>query len=51
MIYEPATDTLEKDIRSLFDNTGQLDVDEVAHLLLQLLDRIQRLEATHNQRN
>jgi phage tail tape-measure protein len=37
-------DTTEKDIRSLFANTGELDRDEVALLLLQLVERIQNLE-------
>ena len=39
-------DTTEKDIRSLFANTGELDRDEVALLLLQLVERIQNLENT-----
>jgi hypothetical protein len=37
-------DTTEKDIRDLFSNTGELDRDEVALLLLQLVERIQNLE-------
>lgn len=37
-------DSLEKDIRSLFCNNGPLDRDEVTMLLLQLLDRIKKLE-------
>lgn len=37
-------DTTEKDIRNLFANSGELDRDEVAMLLLQLVERIQNLE-------
>jgi hypothetical protein len=37
-------DTTERDIRSLFANTGELDRDEIALLLLQLVERIQNLE-------
>lgn len=37
-------DSLEKDIRNLFCNTGALDRDEVVGLLLEMLSRIQRLE-------
>lgn len=40
-------DSLEKSIRHLFSNTGELDRDEVAYLLLELLSRIQDLEAAH----
>jgi hypothetical protein len=42
------TDNLEKDIRQLFSNAGLnagLNRDEVALLLLDLLYRIQELEA------
>lgn len=45
------TDSLEKDIRHLFTNTGELDRDEVACLLLALLSRIQTLEAKFNKEN
>lgn len=41
-------DSLEKDIRNLFNNSGPLDRDEVTMLLLQLLDRIQKLEDAHS---
>ena len=37
-------DTTEKDIRNLFANQGELDRDEIAMLLLQLVERIQNLE-------
>jgi hypothetical protein len=37
-------DLLERDIRNLYCNCGELDREEVAHLLLQLLARIQKLE-------
>jgi len=40
-------DDLEKDIRHLLSNSGELDRDEVAMLLLQLLKRVQKLEAAH----
>ena len=40
----PKRDVLEQDIRHLFSNSGQLDRDEVAMLLLGLLKRIQQLE-------
>jgi len=39
------TDHLENAIRQLFRDTGPLDRDEVAVLLLDLLDRIQNIEA------
>ena len=39
-------DITEKDIRNLFADSGELDRDEVAMLLLQLLERIQNLEQT-----
>lgn len=45
------TDSLEKDIRHLFTNTGELDRDEVACLLLALLSRIQTLEAKSTKGN
>lgn len=38
------TDQLEREIRHLYSNSGPLDRDEVTNLLLQLLDRIQKLE-------
>jgi hypothetical protein len=44
-------DSLEKDIRHLFTNTGTLDRDEVACLLLELLSRIQTLEAKLKEKN
>jgi hypothetical protein len=37
-------DTTEKDIRNLFCSSGPLDRDEVAMLMLQLVERIQNLE-------
>ena len=37
-------DTTEKDIRDLFVSSKPLDRDEVAMLLLQLVERIQNLE-------
>lgn len=37
-------DTTEKEIRNLFANKGELDRDEIALLLLQLVERIQNLE-------
>jgi len=37
-------DATENNIRDLFSNTGELDRDEVALLLLQLVERIQNLE-------
>lgn len=40
-------DELERDIRHLFSNNGELDRDEVTMLLLGLLKRIQKLEAAH----
>jgi len=40
-------DSLEKDIRQLFCDTGPLDRDTVVVLLLGLLDRIQKIEAAH----
>jgi hypothetical protein len=43
-------DTTEKDIRNLFANTGELDRDEVACLLLQLVERIQNLEGLQPKR-
>ena len=50
-------DTTEKDIRDLFVSSKPLDRDEVAMLLLQLVERIQNLERapkrkplTHEQR-
>lgn len=41
-------DELERDIRHLFSNNGELDRDEVAMLLLGLLERIQKLEDAHS---
>jgi hypothetical protein len=40
-------DSLEKDIRNLFCDSGPLDREEVTYLLLQMLYRIQKLEAAH----
>jgi len=37
-------DSLEKDIRRMFCDTGPLDRDEITILLLDLLKRIQQLE-------
>ena len=37
-------DQLERDIRNLFCNTGELSRDEVTSILLGLLERIQHLE-------
>jgi|LakMenE18May11ns_1017448.scaffolds.fasta_scaffold6599062_2 hypothetical protein len=39
------TDQLDRDIRQLLCDTGPLDRDDVAMLLLGLLDRIQAIEA------
>jgi len=44
-------DTTERDIRSLFANTGELDRDEIACLLLQLVERIQNLESSQPKRS
>jgi hypothetical protein len=44
-------DSLEKDIRHLLTNTGALDRDEVACLLLEMLSRIQSLEAKLKEKN
>lgn len=38
-------DDLEKSIREMRNQITPLDRDEVAYLLLRLLDRIQKLEA------
>lgn len=40
-------DDLEKTIRDMFYDTGELDRDEVTCILLELLDRIKKLEAAH----
>lgn len=42
------TDDLERQIRNLWCNTGDLDRDEVTQLLLGLLGRIQALEGGDN---
>jgi hypothetical protein len=44
-------DCLEKDIRQLFTNTGALGRDEVTCLLLEMLSRIQSLEAKLKEKN
>ena len=44
-------DSLEKDIRQLFCDTGPLERDQVVVLLLGILDRIQELEAKLKEKN
>ena len=41
-------DSLEKDIRHFaFSDTGEVDREAIGALLLEMLDRIQKLEAAH----
>ena len=40
-------DTLKHDIRQLLCERGPLDRDTVAMLLLEMLERIEKLEAAH----
>ena len=44
-------DQLEQDIRHLYGNTGPLDGEAVAWLLLALLARIQSIEAKLKEKN
>lgn len=44
------TDGLEREIRMLFADNGPLERDQVVMLLLQMLHRIQMLEAVQKER-